>query len=384
MKILITDGNNRIALAVVRALGREKVEITCVEQDCFSKHRPICFSSKYVKRSFIIPSVKNESLAIEALLKYAEGQDAILPVSINMILLIVKNRAVFENVGISVPYGSWEEITEANNKYRIINLAASLGIPVPATFHLSDISQLSDIAKQISFPAVIKFQDDYGLYLEPKLRYTIADNQMSLKREYMRMHAIKEYPLIQEYIKGSGYGFSALFDKESNVLAQFCHKRLREYPINGGPSTFCESVWEPKIAEYGLRLLKALNWKSIAMVEFRRDERDGKFKLMEINPRFWGSLPLAIYAGVDFPARLVKSWQGEYLPAVMTYKLGFKTRFLYLDLLAAKDYFLNTTRKAAFLGSFLKDLLNFKIKDGIICYNDPWPALVYLFTHFST
>lgn len=100
-------------------------------------------------------------------------------------------------------------------------------------------------------------------------------------------------------LDGDAYGVSVLFNK-GEQRAIFTHKRLREYPISGGPSTLRESIRYPEIEEYALDLLTALNWHGVAMVEFRVDARDGKPKLIEINPGFWTGLPLAIYAGVDF------------------------------------------------------------------------------------
>lgn len=66
------------------------------------------------------------------------------------------------------------------------------------------------------------------------------------------------------------------------------HKRMREYPITGGSSTAAESMYDPELRDLGLTLLKALDWHGVAMVEFKKDSRDGKYKLMEINPKFWG------------------------------------------------------------------------------------------------
>lgn len=84
------------------------------------------------------------------------------------------------------------------------------------------------------------------------------------------------------------------------------HKRIRELYTMGGPSTCAISVYDPKLLDYGLKILGALNWHGIAMVEFKKDSKDGTFKLMEINPKFWGSLDLAIASGIDFPYLLYK------------------------------------------------------------------------------
>ena len=97
-------------------------------------------------------------------------------------------------------------------------------------------------------------------------------------------------PLIQEYIHGDGYGVEILCN-HGEQRAIFMHRRLREYPVTGGASTLRESVYNEKVKNIALDLMRDLEWHSVAMVEFKLDEKDGMSKLMEINGRFWGSLP---------------------------------------------------------------------------------------------
>ncbi len=91
------------------------------------------------------------------------------------------------------------------------------------------------------------------------------------------------------------------------------HRRIRENPPTGGASSCAASFYDGKLKEYGTRLLDLLGWHGVAMVEFRYDARSGTYKLMEINPKFWGSLDLALAAGVDFPHCLCRMAQGHAL-----------------------------------------------------------------------
>jgi len=132
---------------------------------------------------------------------------------------------------------------------------------------------------------------------------------------------------------GEALGVSLLFNGNAEPRALFVHKRLREYPLRGGPSTLRESVVRPTVAELGTRLLRALNWYGVAMVEFKVDPRDGVPKLMEVNPKLWGSLSLAIASGVDFPALLYRlAIEGDIEP-VFDYRVGVRCRFLLGDVL---------------------------------------------------
>lgn len=75
------------------------------------------------------------------------------------------------------------------------------------------------------------------------------------------------------------------------------HRRIREVP----PSSAAESTYNSELLKLGRKILELLNWHGVAMVEFRRDSATGEFKLIEINPKFWGTLDLAIAAEIDFP-----------------------------------------------------------------------------------
>ena len=114
------------------------------------------------------------------------------------------------------------------------------------------------------------------------------------------LQAYNPDPIIQELVTGDGIGFEALYDQDHRLVAGFAHRRLREYPLAGGPSTYCESIHDPRAAGYARRLLDHLGWTGLAMVEFKMDSM-GTPVLMEINPRPWGSMQLPIRAGVEFP-----------------------------------------------------------------------------------
>lgn len=175
--------------------------------------------------------------------------------------------------------------------------------------------------------------------------------------------------MIQEFIpQGGAYGVSMLFN-HGEPRAIFTHKRLREYPNSGGPSTLRESISFPEVEGYATTLLKALDWHGVAMVEFRVDPRDGRPKLMEINPRFWGSLPLAIYSGVDFPYLLYKMAIDGDVEPVFEYKTGVKVRWLLPgDIL----WFLGASNKLKALPAFLK----FRgMGYDVLSLSDPMPAL---------
>ena len=137
--------------------------------------------------------------------------------------------------------------------------------------------------------------------------------------------------LLQERIVGPGIGVFACY-RQGRPVALFSHRRLREQPPWGGVSVLCESApLDPVARDFAIRLLDEIGWQGVAMVEFKQDLRDGLPKLMEINGRFWGSLQLAIDAGVDFPALLLKASAASG-DGSASYRLGVRSRWLWGDI----------------------------------------------------
>ena len=160
------------------------------------------------------------------------------------------------------------------------------------------------------------------------------------------------------------------------MTASFAHKRLREYPATGGASTLRESVRRDDIRDMALSLLKALDWFGVAMVEFKLDPRDGIFKLMEINPRFWGSLSLAVAAGVNFPYLLYSMSYGENFKPVEQYQIGKRCRWLLPgDIL----HFIFNPRRASLLPQFFH-LWDRNMAYDILSFEDPLPVLGRILT----
>jgi len=167
-------------------------------------------------------------------------------------------------------------------------------------------------------------------------------------------------------------------------LAAFQHKRLREVPVNGGASAFRESVpLDTELYRHSVRMLEALNWTGLAMVEFKVGAEGPK--LMEINGRVWGSLPLAVRSGMDFPARLAELYLygPPAEPATESrYRVGVRARNLELDMVWIASV-LRGKRRYPFLAmpsrregmAALLGLLNPAYKFDILSLDDPRPGL---------
>ncbi|HQI28317.1 MAG TPA: ATP-grasp domain-containing protein [Sedimentisphaerales bacterium] len=135
-------------------------------------------------------------------------------------------------------------------------------------------------------------------------------------------------PVVQEYVHGVGAGFFAFY-QHGTLKRWYIHRRLRESPPTGGSSTAAETCYYPEIYELGKRMLDHLQWHGVAMVEFKLDERTGKVHLMEVNPKFWGSLELGLAAGVNFGELLVRTIRGEEIQAILSPDAYKRLRFFW-------------------------------------------------------
>ena len=166
-----------------------------------------------------------------------------------------------------------------------------------------------------------------------RLRSITLSDAEELIRLYSEVDYLQQPSLIQRRVEGDGQGLFALMDRGKPVVL-FAHRRLREKPPSGGVSVLRESIALPQpMTEYALRLLQHASWHGVAMVEFKVDRQTGIPLLMEVNGRFWGSLQLAIDAGLNFPYLLYRMATGEELQLPANgYRTGVKSRWLLGDL----------------------------------------------------
>jgi len=371
-RVLVTDGHWRKTLAAVRSLGKSGVEVTVGE----SSRVAASFFSKYCSRSLVYPSVHRHPEAFLAFLRQElrnRHYDLVMPMEEETLLLLARHRGEFASVA-RLPIPSFQEIARVRDKGWLLQHASQEGIPIPRTMWVKDMTELRTINDAIPPPWVIKPRVSSGSF-----GIAYVEQAKDLPEAYRTVHSQFPFPLIQERLplEGEAFGCSALLDKGSRVKALFVHRRLREYPITGGPSTLRESVRYPRIEELSIRLLQSLQWYGVAMVEFKVDPRDNEPKLMELNPRFWGSLALAIHAGVDFPYLLYRMAMGEVFAPIVNYRVGVRCRWLLPgDIL----HFLQNPHRFHLKPSFFQ----FRgIPDDILSCDDPLPLVGSFLTLLS-
>ena len=370
MSVLVTDGHWRKTLALVRSLGRKGIDVTVGERTFLNTS----FFSKYCSRRIVYPSPRRyPDQFIDFILKEIKKNhyECLFPMEEETLLLVAQHReAISRHTSLLIP--DLDKIEFVRDKGNLLRFAKAHGIPIPRTIYSLENPE----PDMVQGPAVIKPRISSGSFGIAYVR-----KRQDLIPLYQKVHAQYPFPLVQEWIPDGGgtFGVSALFDDGSDVKAAFIHKKLRMYPIQGGPSTLREGVEHLQIMELGLSLLKSLNWTGVAMAEFKVDPRDGIPKLMEVNPRFWGSLHLAIISGVDFPYLILRMARGESFDPVIRYTIGKRCRWLLFgDIL----HFLNSPHRFHLDPSFFR-FFDPDTSYDIISQEDPLPVLGAMATFFT-
>ena len=310
-KTLILDGNTRSALAATRSLGRKGVPVVVGAES----NKTLSGASRYCSESFTYPDPLENLRAFLSTVKTEcsrRGIRVIFPMTEISMAAVLKHR---EEFGIQLPFVQFPAFEAMTDKWSLLKLAQRLNITIPHTHYIADARSLERAYPTLNFPVVLK---PYRSMIWTKGHCTAASVKYAESvRELQRTVAQYEYfgrnPfLLQEYVCGQAHGIFALYN-QGHPVASFAHRRLRENPPSGGVSVLCESVEKnPEAWRMARTILDYMAWHGVAMVEFKVTA-DGKPYLMEVNGRFWGSLQLAIDAGVDVPWLLYQLATGRAL-----------------------------------------------------------------------
>lgn len=384
-RVLVTDAGRSSAVAIIRSLGRRGWDVVAADTD----PRSAGFASRYATERLVHPDpIQDPEGAAARILEMAAARsiDLLVPVTDELVLpLVAARERLPAGCVLAVPDDAGLAATA--DKVATVELARRLGVPTPPTAVVRTTAEALEAAPDLGWPVVVKpavsrLRTDRGI---ERLAVTYANDRAELAH---RMEDLcgRVAVLLQRYVPGEGHGVE-LLTAAGRPLAAFQHHRLREVPITGGASSFRESVPpDPDLLIASTRLLEALSWTGLAMVEFRVGA-EGPY-LMEVNGRIWGSLPLAVRAGMDFPARMADLFIAgppAEAPLDTCYRSGVRSRNLALDVVWIASTlrrhrrfpYLEAPRRRAALGAAV-GLLRPGQGYDLLEADDPRPALAEL------
>lgn len=327
-RILVTDAELRSALAMVRSLGRRHEVFVAA-----SARGSLAAASRFAAGERWVPSPRADCAGFRAAveeLAAGEAIDVVVPVSDAACRALLGEAPRPGGARLAAP--SREAYERLSHKGDAARLAAAAGLGVPEGGEATSFEEALAIARGLGWPVIVKPVRS----VEPGSGGTLrsrgvvrAENETALHGAWERAVAPGS-ALVQAVVPGRGEGLF-LLRWEGRTRAVFAHRRLREKPPSGGVGVLCESIAvDPRLREQVEAILDACGFSGLAMAELRSDGRTRW--LMEFNARPWGSLQLAVDAGVDFPALLVEAVLGSPPGPVPRFAAGVRSRWLLGDL----------------------------------------------------
>ena len=370
-EVLLTNGWDRISYNILRRLAKSGLRVA-FGVDKYSgmgvysklKHHNFTYTDyndsedKFI--SDVVDFIKNNNVNVYI----PTGEE---------IIIVAKHIDKFRDLNTKIPISCYATLSKLHNKSESYCLAKSLNIPTPMTIVPKSLEDIKNFGNTVGYPLVLKnFYSTSArgvFYL-----YEEGLNEKIDKLLYKQGLNFGEF-LIQQYVHGEAYGVSMLFN-EGTVIASFTHKRLRERKNTGGASTLRVSTENDVLEEYAKIILTSQNYTGIAMVEFKFDEEKQQGWFIEVNPRFWGSLGLAINSGIDFPNMIYDLAMGKEIKFNGRYSLGIKYKWLLGDIYVNCKNFIRTFRF-----TYLKKI--FEKVDGFDDFysDDKFPFFILIFLY---
>lgn len=313
MRLLIVNNIYKNVLASIRSIGKSSYDIN-IDVASFNQvriHR--IFKSKYISRIFSVtnPVINFDKFESEiSSLVISNKYDMIIPFGFISTVALSKLKQQLTKRGVILPTGDFETIIKAHDKEICLQAAENIGLSIPKTYKYDNLEELEKVIDR--YPLIIKARRFSGI----KKGFAVAENFDQLRKEYNRISnqsgdgEIVDFtkPIIQEFIDGNLYDSCFVISK-GDVKSYVFQQRVMSTAGKIGPGIINETLnndLKEEAFKYGEKLLREIGWEGASQVELIYDNKQNQFKLIEVNPKLWGTLELSIKAGVDFPLNMIR------------------------------------------------------------------------------
>jgi len=306
VKAVVVDVGWVNGLAAIRSLGRAGIPVFAVDH----RSSPLGFRSRYAQPVTVPDPLAEEDRFVDAVAKIG-GPAVVFPTHDPPLNALARHADRLD--GFLFPFPSWERLESIQDKRHQLETAREADVDIPETLYPATATE----AAGLPFPVLVKPQHPDGF----KRRFGKQAFRCETVAELERAYADAEQfgPMVQELVPGGDeelYSFGSYLRADGEPLGLFSGRKLKQVPPVVGTCRVGEAVWVQEVVDAGLRLLNALGFHGISQVEFKRDPRDGRFKLMEVNPRLWQWHGLAAACGVDLPLIAYRDLTGERVEPV--------------------------------------------------------------------
>ncbi len=311
-------GGGGTALPVARSLGDAGIPVFALG----SERDPV----RHSRRCAQFVSLGREPGMQERWLEWLRSAPAgsvVLPCEDEGLDLIARNRDMLLNLGL-VPFEANDEVLLAMlDKHETYRLCAQLGIEAPLSFNVHMEGDVANALERISYPCAIKPVHSHEFVRHfPGMKAFEVDSEVAARNALSRTVALGLEMIVTEIIPGADdqfFSYYSYMDEDGRPLLHVTKRKLRQYPIRFGSGCFHTTNWDPKSAELGLRFFEGVGLRGLGNVEFKRDARDGRLKLIECNHRFTAATGLLRAAGADLPLFVYNKLTDRPLPRIEGY-----------------------------------------------------------------
>jgi D-aspartate ligase len=363
-------GGDHPGLGIARSLGRRGIPVYIVEdQFCISSF------SRYAKKVVRVDSILDERKTVDAVLeigvRYGLRNWVLFPTRDENVAAFSRHRSELAEF-FRVTTGAWDSIEWAWDKKKSYELAEKLDIPCPKTFNprsSKDLPQLFDRLPLAIKPAV---KENFFYATGAKAWRADTPEQLVSLYEKAALQIRPEEILIQEIVPGDGneqYSYCA-FVRNGVPLSVLTARRARQHPREfGRAATYVETIDAPEVERLSERFLSSINYHGVVEIEFKRDPRNGEYKLLDVNARTWGFHSIGAVCGVDFPYLVYADQLG--LPTEpMRARAGVGWLRLISDIPTAAGDMLHGSLS---LGTYVKSLRATRV-ESVFNWRDPLPS----------
>ena len=309
VKALVVDVGWVNGLAAIRSLGRAGIEVLALDY----RQSPLGFRSRYATPVRVPDPAEDESGFIRAVA--GAGPGVVFPTHDPPLNALARNRDRLD--GFLFPFPDWSVLEAIQDKRHQLETARGAGVDIPETAYPTSAAEARAAGEEIGLPVLVKPQHpDRFKRLFGKQAFR-CENAAELDNAYRQAEPFG--PMVQELIPGGDdelYSLGSYLRADGEALGLFSGRKLKQIPPVVGTCRVGEAVWVQDVVDAGLRLLRALGFHGISQVELKHDPRDGRYKLMEVNPRLWQWHGLAAACGVDLPLIAYRDLTGEQVESV--------------------------------------------------------------------
>jgi len=295
----VTYGWCRMTYAVVLSLGRRGIDVHVSDASSVAMSRYSRYCKSYVKvPDFFVEPDRYFEATCEALKK--TGAKVLLPAHEDVGIFCRRKNELPPGVCVALP--DWDNYRVAEDKLAVLDVAAQAGCPTPLTIKVESLSQLEDLSRRagMGWPVVLKTH--IGNSAKGVRVVHNRDELLAGFKELVETFHLPQdrWPFVQQFLPGDAAGVCMLY-QNGRCVASFAERYLRcKEPGKFGTSTLREPFENRQLILQAISVMDRLKWHGVAHIDFVAD-KNGQYRLIEVNPRLWGALALSVFVGVDFP-----------------------------------------------------------------------------------